>query len=452
MPRFIHAHATHPQWHMAARLVLAQLRAQLSGREADFAAGPGRAVLGLVYLTDYYAGQAADLMAMLNEQLPTVSDWAGTVGVGVLAGGAEYMDEPALAVMLCPLPRAQLRVFSSEAPLPATGAGFDAHSALIHADSATPDLAARLGTLAQRTGLRASFGGIASSRSDVVHIAASGADRPAGPGGRNRGGVFPGAELSGVAFGPGVLLMSRIAHGCRALARERIVTEARGDWVLGLDGEPALDIMLGDLGVQLDDPAPALRAVRVSMAALAPAGGLPSRFAGQLADDAVVRGIVAVDPAQSAIALSDAVHVGQRLTFCQPDAAAARAELLRVGAELREALEPDVLAPDAVAARLAAQMVGTLPSPVVGHGAPGAELGVAGAIYISCASRGGAFFGGPGAEMQWLRRALGDVPLIGFFAGGEILGGQLHSHSGVLTLLLDADAPGPPVGAPSSWA
>ena len=30
MPRFAYAHATHPQWRMAAGLVLAQLRAQLA--------------------------------------------------------------------------------------------------------------------------------------------------------------------------------------------------------------------------------------------------------------------------------------------------------------------------------------------------------------------------------------------------------------------------------------
>ena len=444
MTRFIHAHATHPQWHMAARLVLAPLRAQIAARAADFAAAPGRAVLGLVYLSDYFAAQAADLMALLNEQLPGVSDWAGSVGVGVLASGAEYIDEPALAVMLCPMPRAQLRVFSSEAPLPAAGDdGFVAHSALIHADSATPDLAARLGTLARRTGLRASFGGIASSRSEVVHIAASGADQPSGRAGAGRGGVLAGAELSGVAFGPGRVVVSRIAHGCRALARERVVTAVQGDWVLTLDDEPALDVMLTDLGVNLHEPAPALRAVRLSMAALAPVGGLPARFAGQLADDAVVRRIVAVDPAQSGIALSQPAQRGQRLTFCQPDAATARAELRRIGAELREALEPDALAPDAVAARLAAQAAGA-PTGAPGEGAaPGAELGIAGAIYISCASRGSALFGSPGAEMQCLRQALGDVPLIGFLAGGEILDGRLHAHSGVLTLLLDDDTPAP---------
>ena len=43
--------------------------------------------------------------------------WAGSVGVGVLASGVEYFDEPALVLMLASLPREQFRVFSGAQPL-----------------------------------------------------------------------------------------------------------------------------------------------------------------------------------------------------------------------------------------------------------------------------------------------------------------------------------------------
>jgi small ligand-binding sensory domain FIST len=33
-----------------------------------------------------------------------------------------------------------------------------------------------------------------------------------------------------------------------------------------------------------------------------------------------------------------------------------------------------------------------------------------------------------------VRRALGDVPLVGFFAGGEIAHQQLYGYTGVLTV------------------
>jgi small ligand-binding sensory domain FIST len=66
---------------------------------------------------------------------------------------------------------------------------------------------------------------------------------------------------------------------------------------------------------------------------------------------------------------------------------------------------------------------------------------VAGAVYVSCSGRGGAHFGAPSAELQIVRRALGDVPLVGFFAAGEIAHNRLYGYTGVLTVFV-ADGPG----------
>lgn len=60
-----------------------------------------------------------------------------------------------------------------------------------------------------------------------------------------------------------------------------------------------------------------------------------------------------------------------------------------------------------------------------------------GAIYISCAGRGGPHFGAPSAELQWLRHGLGELPLVGFFAGGEIAQqGRLYGYTGVLSVFV----------------
>ena len=91
-----------------------------------------------LYITDHYADQAQDILAHLSAELPEITDWAGTVGVGIASNNVEYFDEPALAVMLCELPSDQYRVFSGVAPL---GMAFEAHTALVHADAQTPDLA-----------------------------------------------------------------------------------------------------------------------------------------------------------------------------------------------------------------------------------------------------------------------------------------------------------------------
>jgi small ligand-binding sensory domain FIST len=70
--------------------------------------------------------------------------------------------------------------------------------------------------------------------------------------------------------------------------------------------------------------------------------------------------------------------------------------------------------------------------PVTGHFS---SKNIVDAIYVSCAGRGGPHFGGDSAELQILRHALGDVPLVGFFAGGEIAHQHLYGYTGVLTVL-----------------
>jgi small ligand-binding sensory domain FIST len=73
------------------------------------------------------------------------------------------------------------------------------------------------------------------------------------------------------------------------------------------------------------------------------------------------------------------------------------------------------------------------PGASAGSPLPAAERRILGAIYVSCAGRGGPHFGGPSAELQIVQHALGDVPLIGFFAGGEIARHHLYGYTGVLT-------------------
>jgi small ligand-binding sensory domain FIST len=411
MKRFPYGHATHPQWRMAADLVLAQLRAQMALPE--YASQPG---LALLYITDHYADAAPDILAYLGAALPEVIDWAGTVGVGIAATNVEYFDEPALAVMLCDLPADQYRVFSGVAPL---GLGFEAHTALIHADGGTPELAELIEEMAERTDAGYLFGGLASSRGEVVQFAQGGDGFMRGQG--RASGVFHGG-LSGVAFGEGVQLISRVTHGCLPLAKARRITQAERNVVYQLDGRPALDVLLEELGVSLEEPEAALAAVRATLVGLMQPGGDHSAVSrtGNFGNDVLVRHIVGLDPARRGVALADAVAPDMQLAFCQRNVQAARADLMRIGAEIREELAPqELLAGDA----------GALASPE-----PLRRM--VGAVYVSCAGRGGPHFGGPSAELHIVRRALGDVPLVGFFAGGEIARHHLYAYTGVLTVFL----------------
>ena len=132
-----------------------------------------------------------------------------------------------------------------------------------------------------------------------------------------------------------------------------------------------------------------------------------------------------------------------RMAFCRRNAQAARADLMRICAEIREELEPEEMPLPVAAALAAAEAAGARRSPA---------RRIAGAIYVSCAGRGGPHFGGPSAELQIVRHALGDVPLVGFFAGGEIARHHLYGYTGVLTVFSLRSAPRPPVWAPdAAW-
>jgi small ligand-binding sensory domain FIST len=414
MQLFPFGHATHPQWRMAAGLVLAQLRAQMTLH--GYAPAP---TLGLLYVTDHYASSAQDILDHLGAELPEVTDWAGTVGVGIASSNVEYFDEPAMAVMLCAVPSHQYRVFSGVAPLPGT---FRAHTALVHADAATPDVAELIAEMADRTATGYLFGGLASSRADVVQFAIGGNGNLRGQG--KAGGVFRGG-LSGVAFTQDVQVVSRITQGCQPVAPARSITGADGNLVTGLDGEPALDVLLEDLRISLDQPQAAMAALRTTLVGLTQASEDVVSRTGHFGTDVVVRHIIGLDPRRRGVAVASKVDEGMRLAFCRRDVEAARADLVRICAEIREELEPEELPLAAASALMAPDPIAP-PSPDTSP--------IAGAIYVSCAGRGGPHFGGPSAEMQIVRRALGDVPLVGFFAGGEIGRKNLYGYTGVLTV------------------
>ncbi len=408
MKLFLHAHATHPDWRMALALAAAQIDAQAAAGDGADASGFADFTLGWVYLTDLYANDAEALLAELRRRWPTVS-WVGAVGVGVAANGVEYFDEPALVLLLAALPPERFRVFSGARPL----GGFAAHTAQVHADPSTADLPALLHELADRTATGYLFGGIASSRGQAPHIA---------------DGVFEGG-VSGVAFDAEVALVSRVTQGCQPVGPARRITRRERNLVLELDGEPALDALLSDLKLDRAAPHDAIDRLRQTLAGLSDAADETLSRPGQFGADTRVRHLIGIDPARRGVAVADLVEPGMRLAFCQRDTEAARRDLVRICAEIREEVEPEML-PLATALALQGSDAEHQPHPA---------RRIAGAIYVSCSGRGGPHFGAPSAELAILQHALGDVPLAGFFAAGEIARRHLYGYTGVLTVFV-ADA------------
>jgi small ligand-binding sensory domain FIST len=231
-------------------------------------------------------------------------------------------------------------------------------------------------------------------------------------------GVWRGG-LSGVAFGSGVPVISRVTQGCLPVGPERVVTACDGHVLLELDGRPALRALLDDLGIELDDPRRALPKLRATLAGLSDADDALLGRGGQFGPDVRVRHLVGIDPARQAVAIADVASPGMRLAFCRRDTEAARRDLVRICSEIRDEVEA-----------VADEGVDASPDSA---GVP-APAPIRGAVYISCNGRGGPHFGGPSAELRIVQHALGDVPLVGFFAAGEVARRHLYGYTGVLTV------------------
>jgi small ligand-binding sensory domain FIST len=342
---FAYGHAAAPTWRECVAACAERL-----GR-------PGRG-LGFVYFTDSLVDDASEILEELQNRTG-VKDWVGSVGVGVLATGAEYQGEPAMAAMIGDLDSSRFGIFSGRLPLKGMP-----HFAVVHADPAAPDVAGLIADMSARVASGFLVGGLSSSHSRTVQIANA---------------VLSGG-LSGAALAPEVAVATRLTQGCVPYPGRFRVTECTDNIIGALDGRPALDVLKEVIGNE--------RNVLV---------GLP--IPGSDTGDYTARNLVGIDPRNKLIAIGDMVEPGAELLFCKRDRDAAVKDLRRIVGDLKTAV----------------------PAP-------------RGALYFSCLARGEHMFGSRGAELELIRRTLGEVPLVGFFCNGEISRDRLYGYTGVLTL------------------
>ena len=351
--------------------------AQLPRAEKD-------ATLGILYVSE----PAAPALPQLVRDLAAgtgIASWVGGVGLGICGGGEEIYDEPAAAVMIAPLPSDSFRLFAATddpaADLPRRHAGWIEKAqpslALVHADPRCTDLIHA--TIDTGTASGAFLvGGLVSHRCETPLLAGEGPD------------ALGAAGISGLLLTPEVSVATALTQGCIPIGPVRRIDEARDNVVMAIDGRPALAVFLDDIGPDLARDPRGLGGIIFA--------GLPVQ--GSDTGDYLVRNLVGIDPRQGWIVLGAEVAPGDPILFCRRDPDSARADLDRM---LR-------------------QLAGRLQGP------PKAG------IYVSCIARGAALFGEPGVETGMIRERFGDIPLIGFFANGEISRDRLYGHTGVLTL------------------
>ncbi len=368
MPTFRYGHAAASDWRQAAKSCLAQL-------------GDGAANLGFLYVTDMLADHLGDILAAFKQQT-AVPHWVGTVGIGICASGQEYLDEPAIAVMVGDFEPNSFRIFSgikSESDIDRAllrCGNAPPNFAIVHVDPHNRQVAQLVSRLAERVESGFLVGGLTSSRRQNLQIA---------------DGITEGG-LSGVSFSDGVTVATRLTQGCSPIGPKHLVTACQRNVIMSLDGRPALDVFREDIGEVL-----ARDLNRVGGHIFA---GLP--IPGTDTGDYLVRNLVGLDPTNRLVAIGELLEPGGSIMFCRRDGRTAQEDMMRMLESIRQGLF-------------------TTPR---------------GGVYYSCLGRGASLFGPDSEELKMIREALGDIPLVGFFCNGEISHNRLYGYTGVLTLFV----------------
>jgi small ligand-binding sensory domain FIST len=351
----------------------------------DLAGAEG--TLGILYTAESFAPHLDGMLAVLREKTG-IDAWAAAAGYGVIAAGEEHFGIPGAAALVLDLPASGYRLFSGGADtgerLAANHADWIAEAAmplaLAHVDPRHRDAMTAVEEMATHTG-GFLIGGLTAASGEAPHQAG--------------GAVKAGAGcLSGVAFSPlAVEMATALSQGCTPLGEAHTVTQAQDNILIELDGRPALDVMIEEIGPEL---ASDLRRIGGIVFAALPVPGSDTA-------DYTVRNLVGLDPEHKAVAIAQVVPEGDPVLFCRRDRDSAVEDMRRMTGDLK-------------------RRVGNRP--------------IRGGLYISCAARGPNQFAAPDRETDIIRETLGDFPMAGFFANGEISRDRIYAYTGVLTLFL----------------
>ncbi|NKB19955.1 MAG: histidine kinase [Alphaproteobacteria bacterium] len=366
------AHASGGDWQELTEACLLSLGKAAKGRN-----------LGFVYVSDSLDEDLHLILKRLKEAT-RIHDWVGTIGFGICISGTEFFDMPAMAIMVGDVPQDSFCILPTIGPedrdLPKDVLDWArTHNpvlGIVHADPRVPRLEKIFSRIEGQTHCFL-VGGMTASRGAQDQIAGEVTD----------GGV------SGILFGGVLGAVTGLTQGCSPIGPVHNVTRGRDNIVLALDGKPAFEVFKEDIGELL---ARDLSKINGYVHAAIPITGSDTA-------DYLVRNLLGIYPEKGWVSIAEKVGVGDQVMFVRRDGATATADLKRMVADVKRRMDKPPRA----------------------------------AFYFSCIARGPNLFGTGSVELKTIAKILGDdVPLIGFFANGEISNNRLYGYTGVLSLIL----------------
>ena len=370
--KFLVAHASDPSWQKAANDVVRMLQP----------VGPQHR-LGFLYVTDAFADALEDISNFLRTKTG-VPHWVGTVGFGICAPKKEYFGDAAIGAMIAPIPEEAFRVFKGirkdVTPVIAEFSEWLCNKpplVVTHADPRNENVPQIIEGLSRETN-GFLLGGLTAS---------------SGPHPQLAGEVAEG-EVSGVMISlETVPVAASLTQGCSPIGEMHRITASEQNILIEIDGRPALEVFKEDIGEVL---ARDLRKVAGYIFAALPVSGSDT-------GDYLVRNLTGIDPDQGLVAIGEYVNTGDSIMFCRRDHDSAVDDMRRMLADLRRRAD---------------------------------RAPIRGGLYFSCCARGPNQFGANSEELSLICEELGEFPLVGFFANGEISNNRLYGYTGVLTLFL----------------
>ena len=342
-------------------------------------AAPTEANFGFIYGTDT---MSADFPELLNRCKATTSieHWVGTIGLGVIAAGQEMYDLPAASIMLANFDDDEFTMVPSISKQSQIASRlkwprkFSTNFGVIHGDPFNPQTQNLIEAIQQQLDNGFIVGGLTSSRGSHYQVSDD---------------VISGG-ISGALFSESISVITNLSQGCSPVGGKRSITRAQENVAFLLDNKPALQVLMQDMNIS-DYEELGLKADEVFIGLCIPGSDI---------SDYMVRNLVGFDITHDIFAINDYLTEDNEIVFCK------RNEQTAVD-DMQHML-------DNIAGRL--------------------DQKPRGGLYVSCLGRGREQFGNDSEEIKMIHKKLGDFPLTGFFANGEIHHNKLYGYTGVLTL------------------
>lgn len=376
--------------------------------------------LGLVFISSAFASEYSRLMPLLREYLPMPlllgCSGGGVVGMDSHGDVQEVEGEPALSLTLARLPEVDLHTFYiSSDDLPDLDSS---PSQWIDLVGVSPDKEPDFILLADPmfSGINDLLQGLDYAYPGAVKVGGLANGNATRSGNLFCDGHLHGGGVVGLALSGNVVIEAIVAQGCRPIGHPYRVAE--GDRNIMLKLEEQIDADASSYG-KISTPLEALQRLLQDLSEEDRELAQHSLFVGVAQSefklllepgDFLIRNLLGVDPRAGAMAIGDRVRSGQRIQFHLRDSETSADDL------------------ETLLKRYQAQ--GTSAAPV-------------GALMFSCLGRGEGLYGEPNFDSHLFNRYVRDIPLSGFFCGGEIgpVGSStfLHGYTSVFGICREGE-------------